>query len=117
MTSEQRDPREGVGKGNTRGPWRVDPDQPTWVVEEGAGADGGPGLVAACETEEDAALIVALRVLSRAYADQYTPARLTADMVSHAIGDGPPPNCAPGDEFQVLADRLNRALGIARVAR
>jgi hypothetical protein len=44
-----------------RGPWRVAPDRPTWVVEEGAGADGGPGLVAACETAEDAALIVALR--------------------------------------------------------
>jgi hypothetical protein len=94
---------------STRGPWRVDPDNPTWVLEEGAGADGGPGLVAACETEEDAALICALRVLARLG----LPPRLTADMVSRAIGEGPPANCPAGEEFHVLADRLNHALGIA----
>jgi hypothetical protein len=38
--------------------WRIDVGNPTWVVEDGAAADGGPGLVAAFELEEEARLVV-----------------------------------------------------------
>jgi hypothetical protein len=52
--------------------WRIDPNKPTWVVEDGAAADGGPGLVAAFELAEEAQLAVeAMHMLADALRHLY----------------------------------------------
>lgn len=53
-----------------RGRFLVDPDSPTWVVEEGAGVQGSLGLVAAAESPQDARIIAG--ALERARTDAIT---------------------------------------------
>lgn len=61
--------RANIAELTSEGPWRTDDASPRDIIDNG-GAGGGPGLVAQCETQQDADALCYLRNNASAWLDE-----------------------------------------------